>query len=319
MDMKDSIFNLQCASLEELKKAVTELTKDGSGTRRLATLNLYGPQVLVRQFDLPLSSSHEIKNALKLEAAEAFSLLPEEIEIDYQVLGSLKDKTKGIFVGIPKKLFNDCVSYCNTKISLEKVTANTFSRINFFLHENKIKNEYACITDFFKKGIVNLAVFDKGTCVLLREVYYENLADAEKEILYFLKYAVGKSMYKKFDSLYMLGDLSDKDDLISSLERDTNSRIRKYNMDAQLNLKFTDSFFDINLIGKYNFPQPLRQGILYVINAVLVIFLLYFLFLSINTIRRYILIKHASSSYDIKDYDYAKGLQEKLYLLENAK
>ncbi len=316
--MKDSILNLQCATLEELEKTLAALAKEEARTRRLATLNLYGPQVLVRQFDLPLRSSREIKNALKLEAAEAFSLLPDEIEIDYQVLSSLEDKTKGVFVGIPKKLFNDYISYCSNKITLQKITANTLSRINFFLQENKIENEFSCIIDFFKEGIMNLAVFDKGACVLLREVYYESVTDAEKEILYFSKYAVSKSMYKKFDGVYVLGDLLNKDDLISSLERELNAKISKNNTDAQLNAGPADLFFDINLIGKYNFSQSVRQRIFYSINAVLLICLLLFLFLSINTIRQYMLIKNVSGSYGILDYNYAKYLQGKFNLLKNA-
>jgi len=316
--MENSIFNLQCASLEELDKALTAPREEKVS---LVALNLYGPQILVRQFDLPLSSSREITNALKLEAAEVFSLLPEEIEIDYQALASLKDKTKGVFIGIPKKLLGVYISYFNkNRITAEKITANIFSRLNYFLHENKIKNGCFCIIDFFKEGIVNLVILDKGECVLLREIYYENLNDAEKEIGYSLKYAVSKSTYKKFDGVYALGDLLNKDNLILNLGKDLNAGIKKYNnIDIrQLNISSPDLFFNLNLIRKYAFSQAARQKILYTTNAVLAICLVFFLVLSIKIIRQDKRIKDLSASYNAKEYKYAVSLQEKLALLKNA-
>ena len=314
-------MNLQCGSIEELDNSLVSLKASGGGGRP-AVLSLYGPQTLVRHFDLPLLSPREIGNALKLEAAEVFSLLPEEIEIDYQILESLNGKTRGVFIGIPKETLTGYVSSLDkASIVVEKITVSTLERINLFLQENKIKNECFYVIDFLKEGITNLVVFDKGSCVLLREIHYENLNDAEKEIIYSLKYSVSKSAYKKFDAAYALGDLLNKDSLISGLEKELQADIIKYNFsaDAQLNIDAPGPFFDLNLVRKYFFSKQAQRRILYTTNATLIICLLLFLGLSLKAINQHMLIKNLSASYNAKDYKYAKGLQERLNLLKNAK
>ena len=320
--MENPILNLQCASLEELDKALATPAEQKFPGGHPAVLSLYGPQILVRQFDLPLLSSREINNALKLEVAEVFSLLPEEIEMDYQILDSSKGKTRGVFMGVPKKLFSDYISRFNKiKITVEKITANTFSRINFFLHENKIKNEYFCIIDFFKEGIVNLVVIDKGVCVLLREIHYENLNDVGEEIMYSLKYAVSKSTFKKFDGAYALGDFLNKGDLISNLEKELNTGIKKYNYNTnvQLNNNSPDLFFNINLLKKYIFPLKLQKRLFKATNVILFVSVLLFLITAAKTIKQSTAIKRVSSSYNTDDYKSAKTLQNELDLLKNAK
>ena len=95
---------LEAESPEELAQTLIKLSENKPLQSRFAGLTIYGPKVLVRQFDLPRLKTGELKNALQLEAVELLHLKPEEIELDYQVLCSAKDKTEGIFAAAPKKL-----------------------------------------------------------------------------------------------------------------------------------------------------------------------------------------------------------------------
>jgi len=312
--MKYPIFNLHASSPEELNKVIMELNGELSQNSHITILNLYGPQILVRQFDLPRLPPREIKNALKLEAAEIFSLLPEEIEIDYQMLDvSEGNKIRGVFTALPKSIFDEYVNLLN-KVNLapEKVTANIFSRINYFLHGNGVEMNNFYLIDFFKEGIANLVLFNNGTCELLREINCENTNDAVKEISHSLKYALCKSACKKFNNIFVMGELSNKGELISSLERELNINIKKYNLNEQTNSNFNNSPFDINLTKSHIFPNSIQKKILSVINIILTLSISLFLLFTAATIAQYTKLRSELSSLNKTDYDYAKGLFDKI-------
>lgn len=318
--MKKPILNLEIMSPAELDNTLSSITQGSNHTDHQVALNLFGPQILVRQFDLPPLTKREIKNAIKLEATEVFSLLPEEIEIDYQILDSSKDKIKGVFTAIPKTLLNDYISRIDkAKLTPLKLSANILSRINYFLKENAIENKNVCLIDFYKANIINIAIFDNKECRLLREINYENLNDAEREIMYSLKYTSGRSANKQFDAIYLLGDSTGKDDIIANLKQELNTEVKNYSIDSQLNDGLTELFFNIDLINGNRISPSLRRKLLFASNSVLIISLLLFLFFSIITNLQNKEIKNLSASYKPSDYGYAKGLQQKLGSLKNAK
>ena len=320
--MENKFFNLQCASPEELDKALSDLSikVNGSGVNTVH-LNLYGSQILVRNFELPALSAKEIKGALRVEAAEVFSLMPEEIEVDYQVIYSVKKKIKGVFIAIPKKIFNAYIDrIIKAKLIPAKITANAIYRINYFLYKNKIENRNFCIIDFYKDGIINLAVFDnKGKCELLREFQYENIDDAEREIMYSLKYASGKSASKGLYDVWALGQVNNKEAMVANLKQALNTEIKPYDIDAQLNGSLSEGFFNIDLVKNNVFFLSARKKALQLFNAVLAVGLLFLLVFGIKLIHQHLLIKKLSSSFTASQYSQAAGLQEKIKLFNHEK
>jgi len=100
--MNDKLFILEAQSPQELEAFLTSTPKDKKIDSRFVELSIYGPGVLVRQFELPYLAARELNNTLKLEVVELLSLLPTEIELDYQILDYSEGKIKGVFVAIPK-------------------------------------------------------------------------------------------------------------------------------------------------------------------------------------------------------------------------
>ena len=318
---KNSVLNLQIASSAELEKSLDSISAANNNKIHSVSLNLYGSKILVRHFELPKLSSKEIKNALKLEALENFSLLPEQIDISYQVLNSAKDKIRGVFIAVPKSTIDDYILRL-TKIRLipKRITASIFSRINYFLYENKIENNDFCIIDFYKDGIINLAVFgNKSDCELLREIHYENLNDAEREIMYSLKYVSGKGAHKEFYEIYALGDLSNKDSMISNLKEALNTAVKYCDINVGLNGSQSGQFFNIDLARNGILSFSMQKKVLYLMDFILAICLLFSALLFIKVINQHLLIKKLSSSFTISEYNQANVLQENLDLLNNAK
>ena len=320
--MKDPALNLQIKSPDELDKALRDISVkiNGSGLNAV-TLNLYGSQILVRNFELPALSAKEVKGALRLEAAEIFSLMPDDIEIDYQVIYSVKKKIKGVFIAIPKKIFNAYIDrIIKAKLVPAKITANVIYRINYFLYKNKIENRNFCIIDFYKDGIINLAVFDnKGKCELLREFQYENIDDAEREIMYSLKYASGKSTSKGLYDVWALGQVNNKETLVANLKQALNTEIKPYDIDAHLNGSLSEGFFNIDLVRNNVFFLSARKRALQLFNAVLAVGLLFLLVFCIRLVNQHLLIKKLSSSFTASQYSQAAGLQEKIKLFNHEK
>lgn len=319
--MEKPFLRLEIKTAEQLDKALSAITEnDARDANHLAVLNLFGPQVLIRQFDLPRLSNAEIKDAIKLEAAEIFSILPKEIEIDYQIMNQTKDKITGVFAAIPKKTLIDYISRLyKAKLTPVGIIPDIFSRINHFLSENKIADKNFCVIDFYKDSVTNIISVNNGKCEFLREIHDESQDDAEKEIAYSLKFIIGKSRKKQFAGVYILGDVSNKNNLISNLKRDLNIEITHYSSDPQRNSPQEDLFFNIDFIKSYGFSLPMREKIMYAANFVLFICLVAFFVLSIKLISQGRLIKNLSTSFKISDYNYAKGLQESLQLFKNAK
>ena len=319
--MESKIINLEVKSAQKLEEALRAF----KNTKRpdsvgLAFLNLFGPQILVRQFELPRLSRQEIKNALKLEATEIFSLLPDEIEIDYQILRSLKQRVQGIFVAIPKRLLLDYIlRFDKAGVIPFAITASILSQINNFLHKHKPQRKNLCIIDFYKENIINLAVFHNNNCQLLREIYYDSLSDAEQEIIYSLKYAWGKSSQKKFEEVYCLGDLSGKDRLIDALQQGLSSEIKRYSPDkSQVNGRVINPYFNVDLFKSFTFSLSTRKRMLWAINIIIAACLGLLLLLSIGAVRNTLQIRRLSATYRADDYGYARDLQDALNILKNV-
>jgi hypothetical protein len=323
--VKNDILVLEATSPEELEQNLSAILEEKGIHNSLALLSISGPQVMVRQFELPQLSLHDLKNNLRLEAVELLNLTPNEVEIDYQIIESQDDKIKGIFAAAPRKLLEEYLSILmKVKLIPVTITANILTIVDAFLSRINTQSESFYLLDFATKNTINLAVFDKGHCELIRKISYENTDEAKQEILQSLRYACGRSTCKQPDEVYFSGDLSDKDGLISDLKTEINSKAEQ--IDLAVGTKesnLSKSYFKINLIKKYAFPLPLRNKISHAFNFAIGISLIIFVIMAIKILKTDSLLKSITkdinSSIKKTNYDYIKSLQEKINLLSNEK
>jgi hypothetical protein len=318
---KKKLLNIECSSPEELNRIFSDLLTEGKPQSRFVALTIHGPQVLVRQFELPRLSMRELTHALRLEAIELLHIPLEEVELEYQTLGSAEDKLKGVFIAAPKSLIAEFIACCDQAgfIPVE-MTASILAAVESFCHQNKTADNSVCLLDFRPVNRINLAVFDGATCVLLREIHYENPDEAEHDVIDSLKYSFTKSTLKQLNEIYVAGDAPGIDTLIQRLQKE-------FDVTAQRG-DFTDiscsgassshDLFAINLLKPYAVSFPLRNRIAQVEHIAVALLLLACIVVAITVARQQSALQAMRSSFQIKDYDYAKQLAERIKALENA-
>ncbi|MEA3226456.1 MAG: type IV pilus assembly protein PilM [Planctomycetota bacterium] len=79
-------------------KAIRECFARTKVKRKLAVCGVNGPEVAVRDFELPLLSAEEIAGAVSLEASQVCPFPAEDSAIDYQLIPNGSDHTRGILV-----------------------------------------------------------------------------------------------------------------------------------------------------------------------------------------------------------------------------
>jgi hypothetical protein len=264
----------------------------------------------------------ELKNALKMEAVELLSLPPDEIEFDYHMLRS-KDKARGIFVAVPKRILDEYMAFLNrAKLIPIKISAKILGSLNWFLHEHydNIKDKNFCILDCSNKNTVNLAIFNKANLELLRGINCIGVEDAKQEITQSLRYYLSKDAARKLDEIYFSGQLSNVGDLLETLERDFNLKVHRNGLaETGTCAALPKEAFKINLIKRHAVSLPARKFILQALNIFIVLCCLAGLVLWFQALKINSKIKETRSSFSPLDYSYAKGLETKKEMLKNEK
>ena len=312
--MKKTLLALQASSPEELNACLPNILKNNKSRLRYITLSITGPRVLVRSFDFENLAIKEIKNRLKFEAVELLSLPVEEIEFDFQILNSTREKTSGVFICLPKNLLKSYIHVLDKANLIPiKITAHILAMMDAFFQKHKTNNGRFCLLDFSESNKIKLAVFNNRQYELLREISYENLDEAKVEVMQSLRSACAKSHVKQLDYVYFSGDLTGKEELMTQVEGDFNTKIeREPSLDIGTALCCRNNFFSLNLIRNYFFSLPERKQILAVMDLILFLCLLGCIDLTYKVKQTEILISDLSSSYTPVDLEYAKQLKKQL-------
>jgi len=312
--MEHDLIIFRARSPQELKERLILLSEDQKAAARLAEVRVCGSSILVRQFEFPIMPSAMLKQALRLEAAETLSLLPEEIEIDYRLFNSVTDKKAGLFTAISSKAVQEYLAcFEGTGLIPVRITANSIAVAQDFLTQQKnLKNNF-CLLHFTGKNVVNLAMFIGSEYLLLREIEYDSFTDAQQEIIDSLKYLLGRSAYKQLDALYFSGDTSGKSELIgilqSTVELNTQEKTEPGLKPEELMFSFLSG---INLLKRMAISLNTRNRILAWTNTSLIICAGLSIALLINMLITQNRIRSISSSFSMQDYEYARKLQQSL-------
>ena len=84
-------------------RAIRECFAQAKVKRKLAVCGVSGPEVAVRDFELPALSDEEIAGAISLEASQICPFPAEDSAVDYQLIPDGSESTKGVSKQLLKK------------------------------------------------------------------------------------------------------------------------------------------------------------------------------------------------------------------------
>jgi len=319
----NKVLQLEAISPEDLKNKLAEKPELNN---KFISLSICGQKVIVRQVELPKLSARDLRNTLKLEAAELLSLSPHEVELEYQILSSGPDKINGIFVAMPRETLEQYYAQITNAGAVPLcITAQILSTIDASLAGMSYLDRSFSLINFSENGRAYLALFSTGRCELLREINYENLSEAGHEISQSLRYALSKSANKEAQELYFTGQTKDKSELIAKLETEFNIKGKLLALDSQNNIAPNRvNYFNLNLINKYTLSLGLRRKLHCFANAALIAVSLVFIVVVAVNLKLDGRIKALKSDFNpsqkVVEYgNKISDLQGKIKLLENEK
>jgi len=281
--MPDSLVSLDVGSPKELNRELDRLLKHHTAGSRFLVLNIHGPKVLARMFELPKTiAQRELRQVLLLEAVELLRLTPGEVELDYQVLYSTADKMKGLLVTAPKKVIDEYIACCDKKGFMPiKITTGILSVAEALIYKNALHKKSFCVVNFPEPNYLQVVTFDTGRCVLLRDIYYDDVNEAEQELGDSLKYSFSKSGSKRLERVYLSGDIADNEELVSRLEKELEVKTESVDgLDLTQSATLADNLCRINLGKRYAVSFVLRKRLLHAANLAIAVFALLCLLLS---------------------------------------
>ncbi|MHC4328055.1 MAG: type IV pilus assembly protein PilM [Planctomycetota bacterium] len=91
--------------------AIRECLERTMAKRKLVVCGISGPEVAVRDFELPSLSAAEMASAVSLEASQVCPFPAEDSTVDYQLMSDADKKTKGVLVAAMNTLITDKVQF----------------------------------------------------------------------------------------------------------------------------------------------------------------------------------------------------------------
>jgi len=323
--MKKHIY-LEADSCEGLRLALESMPKAEKPRGSLFSLAVSGPQVIVRNFSLPVLAVKDLRSALRLEAAEVFSLHPEEIEVDCQVLSVADNKSKGVFLAMPKAALKDYYAeMLKAGFIPLALTAKILTTVNAALIQVPSSVKAFYILNFMGEKSAFLTLFNEGLCELLREISFDDIAEAKQEIANSLRYALGKSADKHPEELYFSGEIAGRDQLIAVLASEFNFKSKAIELKAaEVNTPKAEGYFKLNLIKEYAVSSAFRSKLHFLLNVAIGATLLISVFAFIFWLKLDAQVKALKKDFDpsqkVAEYGQKiSGLQKDLRLLENEK
>lgn len=321
---KENLLYLEAMSPQDLDNTLKHIAEKKDIRQNLVCLDISDQGVLVSQFELPNLKNRELENTLKLEAVELLSLLPEQVEIDYQVTHR-SENIKGVFAAISKNVLEQYIAFLNKANLIPlKVSALILNEVNDFYKKNlqRIKDKVCCMIVSSKDHVVNLAIFNKGDIELLREIHFIPFEEAESEAVETIRYYLGKHLGRKLDEIYLFTRPMNTDNLSKDLESEFDAKIIKEEIAGQTSRSTSLSgqgLFDINLVKKSSVSIPARKSILYAMNVAITALIIITGLQIYNFIKMDETLRQLKYSYNPEDYKYAMDLAAKKELLKNVK
>ncbi|MCK5082570.1 MAG: hypothetical protein KAR31_06650 [Candidatus Omnitrophica bacterium] len=306
---EEHIWALEASSPEELNASLIASRQEGAGARSVS-LSVRGPKVMVRPFHLENVSLKDVGHHLLGEAVELMSVTSDEIEFDFHVTKSDEQKVNGIYTCISKKVLDDYLLVLDKEnLNPVKITEHFLMHIESLYQQNMLNGARICFLDFSAKNVVNLFVSSSRECELLRKIPFEDLEEAQSEIVQSLRSASAKTWPKHYDGIYYTGDFQGKDKMMEELKKHFHTDVEEFSaLDTKAALCSNNAYYDLNLLKNHIFSSLQRRYIHVGVNVVLALCLLNMMVSGIRIMMKGKAINEIRSSYEASEYQYAVDL-----------
>lgn len=305
---------LEASSVKQLNANLTEAIERKGAKPCAVAVAISDPNVIVCQFEMESTAVKDLEHHLISEVCEIMSLTPDEIALDFQITKSDQKSVQGIYICVPRNIFEEYLSVLDKKsFNVLKVTEQFLVSIDFIFQRGKLNNERICFLDFSIENTIGLFISNKKECELLRKIHFENYEEAYKEVVQSLRSASAKSRVKHYDYIYYHGRFERIDDLTASLQQRFHTEVEELpSIDQKAALTDGRAYFRLNLIRKYNFSQNQVKYIYAGVNIFIALCAMNCALMSLAMIKKNMEISRVKDYYQDKDYQYAVKLSGSL-------
>jgi hypothetical protein len=311
--MDNKTLQLEVSSPAELQEALTAHVQNGA---LYASVRVFGPNILTRQFSFPQSSTNDLIAGLKHEASEALILADSDVELSYQVTGSDEQGLRGVISAMPRQLLMEYLQcFKDHPLIPVSLTTSAVGAVADFIKDKSLPVDNFCLVNFLKPGAVNIIVFDHANPIFFRELYDLSDSEYKDKISDTIRYSCGQSISKRVDHIFFVGDLTGKDDLVKSLkELQNTSPAQSVSPEGAKHIDLTG----LNLFGKHVCGLAELSKLASIFTALSVISLLLGMFLTWHFANGYTKLQAVKARVNISDYNLALKLQDQVRRLNHG-
>ena len=345
------VLPLEASSPAELNTNLTEEIQRNGAHSKPAAVSLDEPKAMVCPFQVEAAAAKDLQHHLLSDAGEILSLTPDEIVLDYQITKSDPKTVAGLYLCMPKGLFEDYLKVLDRKyFNAVKVTERFLASVDWLYQQGKLSEKRVCFLDFSVQGTVSLFISGHGECELLRKIRYEDYEEARKEIIQSLRSASAKSSAKHYDHIYYHGGFDSFDgvqappfkagtkdaaqshpepspalksgacrrgdeinSLAASLKEIFQADIEEVAaIDRKAALTGGKKYFKLNLIRKYNFSENQLKYIYAGVNIVVALCLMNLALTGLQMVKKNLEVSRVKDYYKAEEIQYALELKENL-------
>lgn len=200
--------------------------------KAIAIVNLDG--IITRLVEMPFMKKKELKDFIKNNINEYFTVNMNEYYYDYKIVQAEKDKVKKfdvLLVVIPKVKLNDLSFFIkNSCVDIERITIYPDCIGDLF---NVREDENIAIVDLVRNRI-NVTILEGDKIFLHSNSFIDmpgNIEESYEELLdnigYFLNFYSSRHFGNKVDKIYLLGDVLNDESFSKALKGQFNIPIEK--------------------------------------------------------------------------------------------
>jgi len=312
--MKNQLLTLVAASAQDLKTKIDNLSIKRLNKFPHVALAIQGKDICACSFHLAVGSPQKIQLALMAEAVELLSLPTDDIVLDYQIFQSNQSGTNGYFLFMSKTILQSYLTVLERACLLPfKVTTSFLLNLDSFLQQQDVDGQRSCILDFSQQNCICLAVFDRKKCELIREVPYENIQEAKKEIIQSLRSVTNSTQASPYRYIYYSGHFPHKEKFIGDIKEVFQiEKEQEYFLNNAVVFSPDSSYFSLNILRSNFLSFKQYKTVKLCLHAALILMFLFGMKGFIQIINNHKDINEIKRSFSQKDYRYAKDLERQI-------
>lgn len=166
-----AVVDGEIVEVDEVAQALKNLWQRGRFSTKKVVLGIANPKVLVRQVELPFMEDSELKSAINFQAQEYIPFPPDELVLDYHVLGKFENEDKQqmlevLLVAANKEMVqNFCSAAQNADLQVEVVYLSALALSRALLDQSiaiEDENTKPVVIANMSTDITNIVVAEKG-------------------------------------------------------------------------------------------------------------------------------------------------------------